>query len=156
MDKETSSRVSTIASRLIHTTADTVIGAAQTVGKAADFADEIQTLAASALSQDETPGQEPANFTHRLQREYAHLSGKLDALNIFLARGAPGLSDDQRELLNCQYSAMNIYYSILGLRLKNLETAEPSTPVASTLELGEPVEIQHANEDRDGPVPFDR
>lgn len=56
-DKETSSRVSQIASRLMHISPATILQA-QDRGENAlgALCDEIQALAGSALSQDKTPG----------------------------------------------------------------------------------------------------
>jgi hypothetical protein len=160
MDKETSSRVSSIASEILH---QSLRPAQPTPADYDALMGKAKTLAASCLSQDEHKGQQPTTFLDRLKREHAGLSGRIDALTLFFDRGAPDIDDDQRELLRAQLSTMKLYLHILDMRLLKLNTGsiEQSAPVASPpaklpegYELGELREIQNADEDRDGPAPF--
>jgi hypothetical protein len=125
MDKETSSRVSSIASTIlslnpVDNTTD-VDGDDYNV-----LLDQAKILAGSCLSQDETPGQFPTSdgkpgFIDRLKMEHAHLSGALDTLTIFIGHDMPGVSPYQRDLLTVQHSAMTVYLRVLQMRLTNLE-----------------------------------
>ena len=124
MNKETSSRVSSIASRYLnYSVGDLRDDAGQPEDHIQTVCDEIQTLAGSALSQDETPGHEPApqDFFTRLKLEYAQLSGMLDALSLFLGRDHPEISDDQMALLRAQHSIMLAYKYVLKLRITDIE-----------------------------------
>jgi hypothetical protein len=114
MDRETSARVSSIAARLLEWAKDPNDLDDQTLA-------DIKSVAASVLSQDETPGQEPSTFLDRLKIEHAHLTGKHDALTLFLSHATPNVSDEQRALLELQLGAMGLYRRLLELRLANLE-----------------------------------
>lgn len=158
MDKETSSRVSSIAAHILklepfQPTSDV---------DAEDYnilLDQAKTLAGSALSQDETPGQTtaPGNFIDRLKNEHDELTTRVNALKYFLIHNHGGPSLTQRALLDVQLLTMGIYQRILKMRLDDLddEPARSKPPVASERAIGEPVEIGGHDQDRDGPVPFD-
>ncbi len=151
MDRETSSRVSSIASAVLQLLRDNPDHNSVSLSR-----EDAQALAGSCLSQDETAGQEPADFVDRLKREREDLAGKVSKLGNFIDRGAPGVEDDHRELLHVQHSAMTSYLKILDMRLSKLnETPIRSRPgVASDPPFEEPVEVGGHDEDRDGPIPF--
>lgn len=96
-----------------------------------DLLAKAKTLAGSCLSQDETPGQEkaPNDFLTRLTLERAGLSGKLDALTLFLSRGQIPVTDRQKELLEAQRIHMSEYLAVLDARLADLGISERSAPV---------------------------
>ena len=124
MDKETSNRVSSIAAKLINITPamlDTLSSSEKP--ELEILCAEIRALAGSALSQDETSGQEPRvfGFINRLKAEHAHLSEKLDVLTTFIGRGMPNVSNAQQQLLSVQHGAMTVYLRILQMRLADLE-----------------------------------
>jgi hypothetical protein len=159
MVKETSSAISTLASHVLQMDPTTATSVSDTQFN--QLLRSAKTLAGSALSQDETPGQEPETFLHRLKRERANLSGKLDALTLFLRTHVPSVSATQRHLLDSQHAAMTLYLKTLDLRLEDLALQpRPITDVqdrvasATMPELGEPKETGGHDEDRDGPVPF--
>lgn len=171
MNKETSSRVSTLAAEIMQTHGPITVGPI-TVGHVGNggpgiefierrIYDELlakaKTLAGSCMAQDETAGQEPETFLHRLKKERANLSGKIDALTLFLQRGAPGTSELHRHLLESQLAAMSLYLKTLDLRIQDLalqpQPIEKQAGVASE-DIGEPREIGGHDEDRDGPIPF--
>jgi hypothetical protein len=167
MDKETSARVSTIAANVLDLepfTVDTIPASVYN-----GLLTDAKSLAGSCMSQDETPGQfAEETWIDRLHREFEELQARLQKLSGFLIRGAPGISDEQRELLNCQQDAMRLYHAVLKMRLKDLPAPtkdQHALPLASESrttarqddverEFGEPVETGGHDEDRDGPIPF--
>lgn len=125
MDKETSAHVSSIASRFLNLKPTDLVELidSREPDDLAEFCTDIRTLAGSALSQDQTPGQDklPDDFLGRLKREHAELSGRRDALTLFLGREHPEVSEKQIELLGNQASAMSVYRNILKQRIDDLE-----------------------------------
>lgn len=169
MNKQTSSRVSSIAGRLQHLTLDTVRvlvhqhdnDTRENTPTLENLVSDIHALAGSALSQDETPGQEPTNFLDRLKCERGDLNVKVTKLEHFIERGCPGISDAQRQLLDVQFSAMTAYLHTLDMRLTDMQSKklDPSTALASTPEPNsdepaEPVTIGEFDQDRDGDPRF--
>lgn len=156
MNKETSPGVSSIASRHMHISAGYIQGL--TPEGAIDLAQDVRTLAASALGQDEHKGQEPETFVDRLHREFSELQERLQKLHAFLIRGAPGVRDDQRELLDMQLDAMRLYHAVLKLRISTLperaSVASEPKPELSDDEDVAVIETGGHDIDRDGPVPF--
>lgn len=124
MDKETSSRVSGLAAAYMQVTGEKLVR--MTADDMEGTANDIRTLAGSALSQDQTPGQVTGkageSFIDRLNREAAELSGRIDALSLFIQRGrmATGVSKLQWAMLTVQLDAMRAYQRILNLRLADL------------------------------------
>lgn len=161
MNKETSSEISTLASAILRLPAASLSNNFKpTPDDYNNLLTDARKLAGSALSQDETPGQAPETFHDRLQREFYELQERVQKLTQFLIVGAPGVSNDQRELLDMQLDAMKIYHAVLKMRLAGPEPGAKHYPedfnnlnVASA-ELGEPVETGGHDEDRDGPIPF--
>lgn len=97
---------------------------------------------------------EPNSFIERLKIEHAQLTGRTDALTLYLSRSDPGLSNEQRSLLEIQLRVMAAYRQILEVRLANLPRYIIER-VASEPAIGEPVMVGGHDIDRDGPVPFD-
>jgi len=127
MDNETSSSVSTLASEFINFRPPNLVEIidSRDPDLLAEFCGKVRTLAGSALSGDQTPGQQPASFFDRLKREHAELSTKHDKLSQFLRSEISGdVSDRQIELLGNQASAMAVYRNILKQRLDDLEKAD--------------------------------
>lgn len=154
MDRETSSRVSSIASEVLRTKPLDLNGTSNAQPLFNKLLDHAKILAGSCLSQDQTPGQEPLNFLARLKREREDLADKVSRLGNFIDRGSPGVEDDHRELLHIQHSAMTSYLKILDLRLAIFGTFANGPRAASDPPFDEPVEVGGHDEDRDGPVPF--
>jgi hypothetical protein len=123
MNEQTSSRVSSIAARFINFQSDDFLAIANgkpdyTGPTIRAFCDDVRTLAASCLSQDETPGQAPTTFLDRLKIERAELYERTDKLGKFLGNGCPGVADDdEKALLLRQHSYMANYLSLLNARL---------------------------------------
>jgi hypothetical protein len=155
MHKETSPGVSSIAARHMNISAG-YIGGLTPEGHI-DLAQDVRTLAASALGQDEHRGQEPETFVDRLHREFNELQDRLQKLSAFLIRGAPGVKDDQRELLNMQLDAMRLYHAVLKLRLLDLPPPnkdQGKLALASEENIGEPVQTGGHDHVRDGDPDF--
>lgn len=131
MDRETSARVSTIASRILNMDsapsepgeagADNLIA----VEDYNSLLENAKIVAGSALVQDRTFGQEAPTFLDRVKTEHANLAEKHEALTLFLDRlnsGAdPGVSPAHRSLLELQKSSMGIYRRVLEMRIEDLE-----------------------------------
>lgn len=129
MDKETSSAVSTLAAEFINFRPLnlTEIIDSREPDLLAEFCTKVRTLAGSAMSQDQTPGQgEIADgFLGRLKKEHSDLSNRYDRLAQFLRSEISGdVSDRQIELLGNQAAAMAIYRNVLQLRIDDLEKAD--------------------------------
>jgi len=124
MDKETSSRVSSLAAQYLHFGSQDFNAIRSDTDAEDKLATDIRTLAASALAQDETPGQEPATFLDRLNAEHGQLIERRRKLVDFLARGAPGASNEHKMLLDVQVSTMTVYQRVLELRLNDLAKTE--------------------------------
>jgi hypothetical protein len=171
MDKETSAHVSSLAAKYLRFETIQLTEICQDLNgmDPRTLCEDIRTLAASCLSQDETPGQDEPTLLGRLKIEHAHLSRKLDRLTKFIGAGAPEVSPMQLQLLSVQHSAMTVYLRVLQMRLTDLDRPKTlqeiadenareetfdhkTTAVAS--ELDEPVEVGGHSEDSDGPVKF--
>lgn len=124
--KETSSRVSTIASDVLRTQPLTA-NHGNLVPLFNKLLEHAKTLAGSCMSQDETPGKEPLDFLGRLHVERNDLAEKLGKLTTFLAgdsfRRLPAI---QRELLEAQRIHMSEYLAVLDARLADLGISERS------------------------------
>lgn len=173
MNKETSSRVSSIAAEILQIEPP-VAGDAISAGSYNLLLEKAQTVAGSALVQDETPGQSkqahgihpaPAEFSEAQIASdpvlhffhYAHLPPQLQftsrrffELAYFIVDTVPRTAERTvalRKLLEAKDAAVRA--NLPAPKLSG-ETARPTEP-----ELGEPREIGGHDEDRDGPVPFD-
>lgn len=122
MDKETSARVSSIASGLLDFRRDDFLAIADSRDneKIDLHCESVRTLAGTALVQDQTAGQKPTTFHDRLKIEHANLVGKHDALTLFMSRENPDVTPTQRALLELQKDAMGLYRRVLEMRLANL------------------------------------
>lgn len=121
MDKQTSSRVSTIAAKVLRAKPRTVGDASEAYFN--ELLADAKILAGSCMSQDETPGQGPVTtFLDRLKTEHAQLSGRHDALTLTLSRETPQIPPKQRKLLEAQFIAMTEYRRILEMRLALIDT----------------------------------
>lgn len=123
MNKETSSRVSTIAAEVLsyeHST-DITVGA----GTYNALLEKAKTLAGSCMSQDETAGQVPAhepNFIERMQIERNELEGRLNKLAAMLAGDKPhNITSKHWELLKQQLIPMSEYLVTLDARIADLK-----------------------------------
>lgn len=179
MNKETSPGVSSIASRHMHISAGYIQGL--TPEAAMDLAADVRTLAASALGQDETPGQAaksgshgihpaPAEFTaEQIEADpilhffhYAHLPPRLQEtskafflLAAHVVNTVPRTAERTvalRKLLEAKDAAVRA----------NLPAPKKETAVASEAgsentddEDQRVIETGGHDIDRDGPVPFD-
>lgn len=122
MNKETSSRVSTIAARIMREQ-PTELQQVQP-GSYNTLLAEAKTLAASCMSQDEHPGQAPRHepsLVDRLLTEREALQEKHEKLLLFLDGGATGASAMQRHLLSLQLCAMTNYGDALDRRLEDFD-----------------------------------
>ena len=124
MDKETSARVSTIASGLTNFRPPDLVAIvdSQDPDRLNTFCANVRALAGTALVQDRTAGQGPIDFLDRLKLEHANLVGRHDALTLFLSRENSHISAVQRSLLELQKDAMSIYRRVLEVRLEDLES----------------------------------
>lgn len=128
MNKETSSRVSTIAAKIMR-------AKPRNMGNTEDqhfneLLEDAKTLAGSCMSQDETPGRAPETFIDRLQRERDDLDDRLGKLVDFLNKGAPGATPRHIQMLGEQNRCMSEYLEILDERLSDLKISERSTATA--------------------------
>lgn len=122
MNKETSSRVSSIAAAILRAPLRKVGDASEEHFN--ELLSDAKILAGSVLSQDETPGQEPSTWLDRLKLEHAGISGKLDALTFLLARGNPEIPAEQIALMEVQHSTMAVYKRVLEIRLSMIDEKE--------------------------------
>lgn len=155
MEKQTSARVSSIASRILKMEPETKTFPLQTDYNS--LLHDAKTLAASALGQDEHAGQQAETFVDRLHREYRELDERTRKLQDFVDKGMPGVNDDQqKDLLECQLETMRVYRSILNMRLNKLPHYGSLRAVASESEPepGQPREIGGHDHIRDGDPPF--
>lgn len=123
MNKETSSRVSTIAARIMRMTPEET--------NDPDLLTAAKTLAASCMSQDETPGQEkPAgDFLSRLKDEREELDRRLTALNSFLTHNPGKPSVRHNLMLVEQARLMSELLAVIDERLCDIGISERSAPV---------------------------
>jgi hypothetical protein len=148
MTKETSSRVSTIASRLVHTTGDTIVHAYRGgFLKCQELADEIKILAGSCMSQDETPGQDkPAGDFHtRLKDEREDLDRRLTALNSYLMHNPGHPSPRHNAMLTEQARLMSELLAVIDERLCDIEISKRSAPVLA-VDKGDEAEFMGTNQ----------
>lgn len=148
MDKETSGRVSSIAARLNHLTGDAVcvlVHRHDAGPEAADansptlesFVDDVQTLAGSCMSQDQTPGQmAPAgDFYSRLKDEHRDLERRVLALNSYLTHNPGHPNPRHAAMLERQAAFMSEYLAVLGERIGDIDISRRSAPVEEIEEL---------------------
>lgn len=130
MNKETSSRVSSIAARLVHVNAETIriVGTNGSNGPSdlahptpEKLAEDIRTLAASALGQDEHAGQDKPDFFTRLKDERDDLDRRLAALNSYLTHNPGHPSPAHAEMLKRQAVSMSELLAILDERIADIE-----------------------------------
>lgn len=176
MDKETSSRVSTVASHVLkldkYMDGDTV-----PASRFNDLLDYAQTLAGSAMSQDQTPGQQPlphgihpapAEFTaEQIAADnllhffhYAHLPEKLQATSkaffllahhvVVTVPRTPERTVALRKLLEAKDAAVRA--NLPAPVKRDLPTSEKISTDDSDIEV---IEQGGHDQDRDGPIPFD-
>jgi hypothetical protein len=135
MHKETSSRVSTIAANILQREPARGIASPEANFTAYNaLLEKAKILAASCMSQDETPGQQPPNylsFLDRLHEERNDLAEKLEKLGTYIGKGFPGASERQKEMLVRQGSIMSEYLAVLDERIADLAISERSAPVES-------------------------
>lgn len=138
MNKETSSRVSTLAAEVLRTTAPIAVGPNVSGGIEfiekriyEELLEKAKTLAASCMSQDETPGQEKpkGDFHSRLKDEREDLDRRLTALNSYLTHNLGKPNPRHYELLQRQAGAMSEYLVIIDERLADIAISERSAPV---------------------------
>jgi hypothetical protein len=146
MHKETSSRVSTIAARLVHLTGDAVCvlvhqhdagpGAAAVNADnsptLATFVSDVRTLAASCMSQDETPGTDKpkGDFYSRLKDEREDLDRRLGALNSALTHNPGHPNARHFALLEMQSKRMTDLLAVLDERIADIEITRRRTEEA--------------------------
>jgi hypothetical protein len=133
MDRETSARVSGIASRLLNFTTTDFLAIANgapdykgpTIG---GFCDDVRTLAGSCMAQDETPGQEQpkGDFFSRLKDEREDLDRRLIALNSFLTHNPGHPNARHYEMLRKQATIMSELLSVLDERIADIEISRRS------------------------------
>lgn len=140
MNKETSSRVSTIAARHIAFDVDNFVGIAEgSTDKVQEFCSDVRSLAASCMSQDETPGQEkPAGDFHtRLKDEREDLDRRLIALNSYLTHNPGKPSPRHNLMLVEQARLMSELLAVIDERLCDIGISERSAPVLAVDNEGE-------------------
>lgn len=138
MDRETSSRVSSIASNILQREpAQGIASPEANVSAYNSLLADAKILAGSCLSQDETTGQEPIDFIGRLKHERAQLSDRLDKLTNFIAsEGFRKLAQVQKELLEAQRIHMGEYLHVLDTRLADLGISQRSADTAENSNAG--------------------
>lgn len=126
MNKQTSGDVSSVAAHIL--AMKPAQGTAPSPNQYNSLLANAKTVAGSALSQDETKGNEPRNFLDRLLTERDELKSKRDALAKFLGTGETpaSLTNHHHELLTSQLQAMSLYLTILNLRLADLGAETPT------------------------------
>lgn len=122
MDKETSSRVSTIAGQVMNLE-PAVEGASVSVTEYNALLDLAQTLAGSCMSQDQTPGQAApkGDFLSRLKDEREDLERRLIALNSYLSNNPGKPNPRHNAMLNEQSKLMSDLLAVIDERLCDLE-----------------------------------
>lgn len=133
--RETSSRVSTIASQLTDFDSEQFMALADgEPGRRAEreeFCEHVRALAGSALSQDETPGQVEEkifdNLFTRLKAERDELDDRLGKLVLFIGKGALGTTSRHRAMLNEQSKLMSDLLAVLDERICDLDVAGRGT-----------------------------
>jgi hypothetical protein len=133
MDKETSSRVSSIAANILQREPARGIASPEANYTAYNaLLEDAKILAGSCMSQDEMTGQAiEKSFIDRLRDERSDLSQKLEKLGSFIAKRCPGASERQKEMLIRQGSIMSEYLSVLDERIADLAISERSALVES-------------------------
>jgi hypothetical protein len=145
MHKETSSRVSSIAARILNTHQVSVVTDPRPgipfIEKRLydDLLNDAKTLAASCMSQDETPGQEkPAgDFHSRLKDERADLDRRLTALNSYLMHNPGHPNPRHNAMLQKQAGLMSELLAVIDERLADIAISERSAPVEEIEEIDE-------------------
>jgi uncharacterized protein YjiS (DUF1127 family) len=137
MHKETSSRVSSIAARILNTHQVSVVTNPSPgipfIEKRLydDLLNDAKTLAASCMSQDETPGQEKlaGDFHSRLKNERKDLDERLTALNSFLTHNPGHPNPRHHSMLREQARLMSELLAVIDERLCDIAISERSAPV---------------------------
>lgn len=129
MNKETSSRVSSIAGEILNVEP---IDRDASKNEFNILLEKAQTLAGSALSQDKTPGQETAagDFFTRLKDEREDLDRRLTALNSYL--NSPighkeTVTPWHRKMLEEQSRLMSDLLAVLDERIADIEISRRSS-----------------------------
>lgn len=142
--KETSSRVSTIAAGLTNFSPPDLIAIVDSDEPdiIAEHCEKVRTLAACALSQDETPGQEKVsvNFFDRLKNEREDLDTRLIALNSYLTNNPGHPNARHRPMLVRQAELMSELLAVLDERICDLAIGARSTEDRSHNGMGHDVE----------------
>lgn len=127
MHKETTGRVSSIASRIMHMKANDLDNPLAYGSLLSD----ARILAASCLSQDETPGQEKptGDFHTRLKDEREDLDRRLIALNSYLTHNPGHPNPRHNAMLTEQARLMSELLAILDERLCDIAISQRSSPV---------------------------
>jgi len=121
--KETSPRVSSIAAGILRMKPMTVSPDREPVREFNDLLEKAKTVAGSALSQDETPGQQElvTNFFTRLKDEREDLDWRLAALNSYGTRNPGHPNPHHHEMLKRQAGHMNEYLAVLDEHIADIE-----------------------------------
>jgi hypothetical protein len=132
MNKETSAHISSIAASLIHFgQADLHAILAGTPDEQGELVTKIRALAASCMSQDETPGQEKptGDFHSRLKDEREDLDRRLTALNSYLMHNPGHPNPRHNAMLVEQARLMSELLAVIDERLCDIAISERSAPV---------------------------
>jgi uncharacterized protein YjiS (DUF1127 family) len=136
MNKQTSSRVSTIAAQVLSISH---VEAGENVdgNDYNDLLDHAKTLAGSCMSQDETPGnaQPAGDFHSRLKEERADLERRLIALNSYLSHNPGHPNPRHNAMLTEQARLMSELLAVLDERLCDIGISERSAPVEEAEEI---------------------
>jgi hypothetical protein len=106
-----------------------------------------KTLAASCMSQDETPGQEKpkGDFHSRLKDEREDLDRRLTALNSFLTHNPGKPSPRHNLMLVEQARLMSELLAVIDERLCDIEISKRSAPVLA-VDKGDEAEFMGTNQ----------
>lgn len=131
MDKETSSRVSTIAGPYVHFGQADLQVAMRNDQSQSELVTAIRAMAGSCMSQDQTPGQEQpkGDFYSRLKDEREDLDRRLIALNSYITHNPGHPSPRHHNMLERQAMLMSEFLAVLDERIADIEISRRSENV---------------------------
>lgn len=126
--RETSAQVSNLAASWVDITGDEIRANLNNDDYIDALADTLQTLARSAILQDQTPGQEEpkGDFYSRLKDEREDLERRLIALNTYLSNNPGRPNPRHAKMLEEQSKLMSDLLAVLDERICDIDISKRS------------------------------